>query len=43
MPRPTKPSLSCDMVVILFEVIDCIVQGCGTAKANYLARAEPYS
>jgi hypothetical protein len=22
MPRPTKPSLSCDMLVILFEVLD---------------------
>jgi hypothetical protein len=31
------------MVVILFEVMDFIVEACGTAKANYLARAEPYS
>jgi hypothetical protein len=30
------------MVVILFEVMDFIDQVCGTAKANYLVRAEPY-
>jgi hypothetical protein len=31
------------MVVILFEVMDFIAGVCGTAKANYLARAEAYS
>jgi hypothetical protein len=31
------------MVVILFEVMDLIIRVYGAAKANYLARAGPYS